>query len=321
MGVVYRHSLTLNKNKMANAVSTAPLKKAFGANETKFLNLEFDPNKKYVFLLAVKNMVPERPVVNMRTNRAEPHKEYKPFQNLIFTSQIVWNGSRTNIRYYDGCESIFVSDQPKEKDVIDQLCQQTKRRNFLNGKLVVDGYDREFLLYLTICSWNAESPFRTTTANQIFVAMNADKIATVESEKLDKIEEALKLAKEATAVKMRIHSNFLGIPIKDWTSGNELTEKELRTEYRKWASKSPDKFIESYGNKTIEMKFYIDEAWRKGLINNKINANKAAWSSSNTVICDISGLKTGDAICQSLFEFSQTAEGEEFTIQLKAISE
>jgi hypothetical protein len=307
---------------MANASTLeAPSKKTLGAAEKIALEQTFDPTKKYVFQLVNENPEPERPIINMRTQRAEPHKKFRPFQNLIFTSQIVWNGGRINIRYYDGCESIFVSEQPKEKDVIDQLCKQTKPRNFLQGKLIVDGYDRMLLLYLMICSWNAESPFRTSTANQIFVATNSQKQATAASIKLDKIEEALKLAKDASVTKMRIHADYLGIVMTDYDSGNELTDDEVRIEYRKAASAEPEKFIESYGNKTLEVKYYIDKALVSGIINNKLNVNKAAWGSSNTVICDISGLKSNEAISQRLFEFSQTAEGAEFVIQLKAVSE
>jgi len=35
----------------------------------------------------------------------------------------------------------------------------------------------------------------------------------------------------------------------------------------------------------------------------------------------VSGLKTNEALSQRLFEFSQSEDGEEFLIQLKAISE
>lgn len=318
---------------MAEATTVAPSKKEpkivevrgqkvrEDSNEYFALTQKFDPQKKYVFNLVSKNPEPERPVINMRTQRPEPHKEFRPYNNLLFTSQIVWNGGRINIRYYDGCESIFTSEQPKEKDVIDQFCKQTKPRPFLQGKLIVDGYDSMLLLYLSLCSWNADSPFRTSTANQIFVPVNSEKQATAASVKLDKIEEALRLAKTATETKMRIHADYLGIPMTDYDSGNELTESEIRIEYRKSASAEPEKFIESYGNKTLEIKYYIDKALLKGIINNKLNPNKAAWGSSNTVICDISGLKSNDAISQRLFEYSQSEEGSEFAIQLKAVSE
>lgn len=282
---------------------------------------QFEVGKKYVFQLAAESLELDKPVIDARTNRPLPHKPYKPYQNLIMTSQIVWNGGRIGIRYYDGCESIFISEQPKEKDVIDQLIQQTRRRGFNEGKLLVEGYDRMLLIYLNICSWNTESPFRTSTANGIFFAANADKKALRESVRLDKIEEALKYAREATATKMRVHSSYLGISLTDYDSGNELTEKEIRTAYRTSASREPEKFIESYGNKTLEIKYFIDQALQKGVISNKFNPNKATWGTNNSIICDVSGLKSPEALSQRLFEFSQSEEGEEFIIQLKAISE
>lgn len=317
---------------MANApVMEAPLKKDFievdglkvikDSKEHLALMQEFDPNKRYVYQLAAENMNTEKPVIDAKTQKPLPHKKFKPYQNLIMTSQIVWNNGRIGIRYYDGCESIFVSQQPKEKDVIDQLIQSTRRRAFLDGKLVVDGYERMLLLFLSICSWNTDSQFKTTTSTAIFTPQNSDRVASYEAEKLDKIEEAMMLAKEAPLKKMLIHSNYLGIPSKDYDSGNELSEKEIRIEYRKAASKNPISFIESYGNQTLEIKYYIEQALMSGLINNKLNANKAVWGKNNSIICDISGLKTNDAISQRLFEFSQSEEGEEFLVQLKAISE
>lgn len=303
------------------ATQTAPLQKSLGQKEQDALNQTFDPTKKYVFQLAAENLELEKPVYDARTNRPLPHKKYKPYQNLVMTSQIVWNGGRVGLRYYDGCESIFISEQPKEKDIVDQLIQQSKKRGFNEGKLVVEGYENMLLLYLSICSWNTESPFRTSSANGIFFATNADKKASREAEKLDLIEEALKYAREATKTKMYIHASYLGIPNTDYDSGNELTEKEMRTAYRTAASRDPKKFIESYGNKSLEVKYYIDKALEKGIISNKSNPNKATWGSNNTEICDISGLRSNEAIAQRLYEFSQIEEGEEFLIQLKAISE
>ncbi len=304
----------------ANAQDTvleAPSKK-----EGRFLpEYKFDINKKYVFELASKNPERELPVVDMVTKRAAPHKEFNPYRNIVLTSQIVWEGERRTIRYYDGCTTLFVDEQPKEKEVIEQYIKQSKKRFFVDGKFSCFGDDRMLLIYLSICSWNVDSPYRTRTANGIFLAQNPDKAAAVESEKLDMIEEALKYAREASATKMFIHANYLGIPATDWDSDNKLTEKEMRTAYRKEASRNPKKFIESYGNRSIEIKYYIDKALEKGLISNRFNPNKATWHPSNTVICDISGLKSPEAISQKLYEFSQSEDGEEFVIQLRAISE
>ena len=321
---------------MADAATVAPLKKTApkkvvvdgeevveGSNEFLILTQEFDPSKKYMFEAAAKNPVREMPVIDTLAKREVKHKEFRPYQNLVLTSQVVWNGQRRMLRYYDGCTSIFQDKQPRDKETIDQLIANTSKDKYklLEGKFGCYGDERQLLLYLNICSWNGESPFKTKSSDTVFIPSNADKRATADSLKLDQIEMALKYAREASAVKMRIHASYLGIPLEDYDSGNELTEKEIRTEYRKEASRDAARFIETYGNKTIEIKYYIDEALKKGIINNKYNPNQATWGTNNTVITDISGLKSHEAIAQRLLEFSQTEDGEEFVIQLKAISE
>lgn len=329
MGREKYFSLPFKIYTMANALKNAPsitdstidLVKKDLSLEEKALSQKFDVNKKYMFELAVQNPEREYPVMDMFTKRQIQNVKFKPFQNIVLTSQIVWNGERRGLRYYDGCTSIFIDEQPKDRETIDQLIKQTRQRHFEEGKFGVYGEERQLLLYLNICSWNGDSPFRTRTADVIFVSVNADKRAAEESIKLDQTEKALQYAKEASEVKMRIHANYLGIPVEDYDSGNPLTEKEIRAYYRKEALRNPESFIESYGNKTIEIKYFIDKALEKGIISNKMNPNKAAWSSSNNVICDISGLKSMEAIASKLFEFSQSEEGEEFLVQLRSISE
>lgn len=314
---------------MANAVQTAPQKieetvdgelVTVGTPEHAVLSQVFDIGKKYVFQLAEENPEREQAVWNMRTNRPAERLKFKPYRNIVMTSQIIWKGQRRMIRYYDGCDTIFVDKQPKDKETIDQFIRQSKKYAFLDGKTAYFGDERMLLLYLNICSWNVDSPFRTKTADGIFMATNQEKIATQEAIKLDQTEKALELAKSASENKMRIHANYLGIALIDFDSGNDLTEKEIRTEYRKEALRNSAVFIETFGNKSIEAKYFIDKALGDGTISNKLNPNKAAWK-SGTIICDVSGLKSHDAISQKLFEFSQTEEGGEFLIQLKAVNE
>jgi hypothetical protein len=83
--------------------------------------------------------------------------------------------------------------------------------------------------------------------------------------------------------------------------------------------RDPKNFMDSYGNKALEIKFYIKKALAEGLINTTTNPNVAAWKSSGRKICDINGLKSFAAINVRLFEFSQLEEGEEFKIQIAAI--
>lgn len=309
---------------MANAsVKEAPLKenglKDEWEKETAFLAQKFNPKKKYMFELAEENPVRELPVIDMVTHRPAPHKKFKPYQNIVFTSQIIWKGERRILRYYDGCTSIFADEQPKDKDVIDQLIKQTKGRFFADGKFGCYGDERMLLMYIFGCSWNGESEFRTRTANTIFVPSNLEKKATAEALKLDEQERALLMAKEATETKMMIHAFYLGVPTEDYDSGNLLSPEQIRTEYRRAALSDATEFIKSYGNKALEMKYYISKAWEAGLLTNKENKNKVVWKSSGKEVGDISGLSSSEAIIDKLLEISQLEEGTEFGIQLKAL--
>lgn len=286
------------------------------------LRTKFDAKKKYMFELAVENDQRELPIMVVQNNKAtlDPHRKFKPYQNIVFTSQIVWEGERRIIRYYDGCTTLFQDEQPKDKDVVSDLIKRTKKRAFLDGKFGCKGDERMLLLYMTICSWNAESEFRTETGTEVFRPSNADKKANAESERMDAIEEALKLAREATESKMRMHAPYLEIPEIDHESGNAWSPKELRTLYRKKAAENPKNFIISYGNKSLETKWLISKALREGLINNKANPNKLVWKGSGSLIMDISGIKSIEGIADAAFEFSRTEDGEEFLIQLKALN-
>lgn len=318
---------------MANAQLEAPLKKekkiididgekvTEGSSEHLFLTTVFDVDKKYMFNLATPNPIRELPVMDARTNRPDGHQQFKPSQNIVLSSQIVWNGQRRNIRYYDGCTTLFTDGQPKDKDVVDQLIKSTNKNKykFLNGKFGVYGDDRMILLYMYACSWNVDSQFRTRTATPIFVPVDKTKQANATFERLEKMEKALKLSKDAKDTKMLIHARFLQIPDEDYDSNNKLTNDEIRMLYREEAIRDPSGFIESYDNKSVEMKYYIDKALTEGLITNTFNSNKATWATSNIEICDISGLVSHPAIAEKLLEFSQLDAGNEFANRLKSL--
>ena len=289
------------------------------SKEHKALIQEFEASKKYMFELAVEAPHRHYPVIDMRTQRPVPHKRFKPSQNMVMTSQIVWNGQRRIIRYYDGCTSLFTDKQPKEKELIEQLILQSSRKEFIDGKIGFYGDERMLLVYAYMCSWNVDSPFRTRTATGVFRSIDAGVLADSKVAKIDKIELALKYAKEASETKMRIHADFLGISNVDYDSGNDKTEKEIRAEYKEKAMDDPYHFVESYGNRSIEVKYYIDKALLDKTIDTTFNPNKATWGSSHSEIVDISGLKSHEAISQRLFEYSQSEEGSDFLIQIKAI--
>lgn len=313
---------------MANAsVKEAPVKETGAktekvlSKEEKFLAQVFDPEKKYMFELAEENPERQLPVIDMHTKRAAAQPKFRPYQNIVMTAQIIWKGQRRGVRYYDGCDSIFIDEQPKDKDAIEQFIRQTQRRQFIDGKYGCYGDERMLLLFMYISSFNGESEFRTRSANIVYKPCYSEKRATTESEKLDLTEQALELAKGASFSKILVHADYLGIPLKDFDSDNDLTEKEIRTAYRMEALRNAKVFVESYGNKKLETKYFIKKALSTGLIDYLSTPNKALWKSSGREIKDISGMKSFAAVLESLFEFSQLEEGEEFKVQVTALFE
>lgn len=287
--------------------------------EDDFLAQEFDPFIKYMFELAEQTLPREHPVIDFHTKRPLPHQPFIPKKNLVLTSHIIWKGQRRGIRYYDGCMSIFIDEQPKEKETIDQFIAQTQTRWFIDGKLGIYGDERMLLLFVLASSFNAMSPFRTRTSNEVYIPCDTGKKAAAEAQKLDLTEQAMELAKNAPYAKILVHADFLGIPLKDLDSMNDLSEKEVRTAYRLRALGDAKNFIESYGNKDLDTKYYIKKALLDRLIDTWTDPNRALWKGSGREICGISGIKSFQGQLDRLFEFSQLEEGQEFKIQLEGL--
>jgi hypothetical protein len=139
-----------------------------------------------------------------------------------------------------------------------------------------------------------------------------------QDEELDALEEALEIAKKAPIKKVRVHAKFLNIPDVDLVTQYPLSEKALRTEYRKRAKQDPDKFVETYNDQTIHIKTWIHMAIESGQIDTKIIANKASIKELGKVICPIDGIKTQEGVLNKLIEHSQMPEGAEFLDWLKS---
>ncbi len=290
---------------------------------------DIDINTKYVYHMYNKNEKRGRVFDEHGTPRGEP--EYPPRRNVLLRSSILWPGGKDPfsgkerakgkhlIRYYDGCTTLFVDEQPREKDIIEQLVSNTREVVLLGGYASVYGYDTMLKMYMDWCSYNVNSPYKVPTVENIFVLLDNDKKAKEEEIRLDKIEEATKMAKDASEKKMMIHAKYLGIPFRDMITGNELSPSAIRTAYRKIAMDDPARFIMSYNDKSIQVATYVQTAMETGEISTNLIPNKAVWRSGQSEICDISGIKSQEGVVAKLVEFSQGEDGGSFYDQLRAL--
>ena len=286
-------------------------------------------NTRYAYVLAQKNE-PRGRVYDENGNKRD-EIEYKPYMNVLLRSSIVWNGGKDpfsgkerkagkyQIRYYDGCTTLFVDDQPREKDTLDALIASTRELNFIHGYLFIYGYDILLKQYLDWCSYNEDSPYRIPGSDAKFKNVNTEKQAEQEAAMLEMEDTASELAKNAPINKMRIHAKYLGIPLVDHITQAELSSSAVRTEYRKYAKSNPSHFIKSYNDKTIEIHTWVTEALNTGQISTSLIPNQAVWTKGNTIICGIDGLRAQNLIIDKIVEFTQTDEGADTLAQLKAL--
>lgn len=299
------------------------------ATATKETNILPDLNTKYAYVLPEKNE--KRNNVFDENGRQRQEPEYKPRLNLLLRSSILWPGGkdpfsgkdraagRYLIRYYDGCDTLFVDNQPKDKETIEQFVNNTRELYFLNGYLYCYGYDTMLKTYLDWCSWNQDSPYRVPTIDIKFKKVDAEKQSKIDAENMDKMEEALILARKADVKKMKTHCKFLGVLLEDYTTNIPLSDDAIRTEYRKKAKEDPKRFIDTFNDESIQVTSWIETAIETGEISTSLIPNKAVWAKKGSEICDLSGIKSREGILNKLVEFSKSEEGQDFAGQLKAI--
>lgn len=292
-----------------------------------------DLQRRYSYELCQK-LAPMNAAYDGRTGRPLKERLYQPKRNILFKSYIIWDGSdlvidkptgkrlsghaagKRLLRYYDGCTSIFADEQPQDKETIDNMMMSTRDRHFIDGFFSCYAYETMLKKYIDICSYNSESPYRVRNTEAIFKPVDAEAQMRLDSELMDWTEEAMKKAKETSEKHMLIHARFLELPTKDMP-GNPLSTAAIRQLYRKEAAKDPVRFLKSFNDKTIEVKYWIEQALQTGAVSTTLIPGKAVWAKQGIVIADISGITTHEGILNKLIEHSQLPDGDEFSQMLK----
>ncbi len=289
-----------------------------------------DNDHKVVYVLCLKNEARGR--VYDADGRPLKDPEYPKRRNLLLRSTINWPGGkdpysgqdrpkgRYLIRYYDGCDTLFVDNQPKEPLILEPMMAGTRELHFINGFLYVDEYDTMLRTYCDWCSWNADSKFRNKQRDAIFRLLDSEEIRREESAKIDLMEQALVAAKTAKVKHMRIHAKFLNIPEVDENTNRVLSDDAIRTLYRQSAMHDPAGFMRTFNDKSIHLKYWIEKALASGELSTTLIPNRTVWAKKGADIgVDMSGIQTTEGIMNKLIEFAQTDAGMEFREILEAL--
>lgn len=291
--------------------------------------VEVEEGGNVVYVLCMKNETRGR--VYDADGRPIKEPEYQKRKNLLLRSSVNWPGGkdpftdkdrrrgRYLIRYYDGCTTLFIDDQPKDPTIIEPLMAGTKELFFNYGFLMIDEYDTMLKTYCDWASWNEGSLFRNQRVNPIFKLLDNEVLRREEAANMDSIEEAFALAKKAHVKHMRVHAKYLEISDIDPQTMRALSDEAIRTEYRKAAMHNPAEFIKTYNDKSIHVKHWINLAVSSGDLSFTLIPNRVVWAKIGVEVCDTTGLTTNEGILNRLIELAKTESGAEFKERLEAV--
>jgi hypothetical protein len=251
----------------------------------------------------------------------EDTNQYRPYIRFPNTDIIKWNFGTDGepdwqeraIRYLPGYSSIFVDEQEKGGREIPQavLDNPNNRFEITDGYIRVRPSEATKIKFLDYCNRNVDSPFRTGRMEGIFEKYSEEKTTEKKSAKLDMQKEAIEKAYSADAAQISFHAKYLGIPLYDETGGTRKLDAII-TDYRQVAIDDPKKFIDTYDDADLKLRFKIERALEGGFVNTRVVAGKAVYGATKQEICDIPQGTDEKGIVDVLFLFAQTKNGSDF---------
>lgn len=286
-------------------------------------------SKRHVYFLVEKN-----PEVNntfdLKTNRLIPTPQYRPSTTVPTTSTIVWPGGKDPfgderpkgvhlIRYYVGCTNLFVDKQPKDKDVIEALLRNSGNHvEFIGGRHDVYDFDVMKKMFMDLASYNADSKYRNPRVRAIYKGYDEVREKQNQGDLLKLKRKALNLAADASEKQLAFHAKFLGIPFINYDTQDKRDTASIRIDYEAIAESDPQRFIDTYGDKALRSKYWIQEALDSGLISTSLLPGSSVWTKNKTTICNVGDANDEEAL-GIMINYATSTEGKKFYDELEKI--
>jgi|ERR1700760_651743 len=244
---------------------------------------------------------------------------YPPYKRFPNTDLIRWNygtekepdwGERA-IRWLPNYNTIFVDEQEKGNRPIDPkvLDNPNLRFEIINGDISVRPHERMKLLFLDYCNRNVDSPYKTGRVQGIFARYSEEKRVEDLKSKQEKQKIAMEKAFSADEAQVAFHAKYLGISTIDPQTGGTRTYDAILTDYRQVAMDEPKRFIETFDDEDLKLKYKIETALESNSINLNLIPGKAIFTATKEEICDVPVSQDIKYVVDSLFIFSQKKEG------------
>lgn len=251
---------------------------------------------------------------------------YPPYLRFPNTDVIQWNfgtekepdwGERA-IRYLRGYPTIFVDEQEKNGRVVPEnvLNNPNNRFEIINGDVTAKPHEKARIQFLDICNRNSNSPYRTGKIPTLF--SRHSEVARTQNLKAKQglQKEAFEKAFAADETQVAFHAKYLGIPLIDAATTATRDYESVLTDYRQMAIDNPKKFIETYDDQDLKLKYKIERAIEDNVISLRIIPGKAVYTATKAEICDVPEKAELKTVVDTLFLFSQGKGGADLLKKL-----
>ena len=195
-------------------------------------------------------------------------------------------GKVERMRLLSGISSVWLKDQ--EKLTPEYVRNNGRSPHFIRGTrlLQVPEHDETMLTFMRLSSHNIGSKSKKAGSPYSFYEYDAALEEKRAFEKEDfEIEMAIK-AKGASVEEMKKHASFLGIRLIN-DLGLPKTEDGIRSEYTRYARRSPDYFNKTFKSKEVEIGWLVRKAIGDTLIDINREPGKIHWANGGGIISAI----------------------------------
>lgn len=245
---------------------------------------------------------------------------YPPYIRFPNYDIIEWEGGTRAIRWLPGEQSNFVDEQEANgRKIPDNIIHNPNNRfEIINGDIRVQPHQKTKIEFLDLCNRNEDSEHRTGSVAAIFRRYSEDKKVEQLGIKQQKKQDAIQKAFTADEQQVAFHADYLGIKLIDGQTNATRTYDAVVADYRQIAVDDPVRFLKTFDDEDLKLKYKIKKAIESGYISLSIMPGKAVVAASKEEICDVPVTTEIKQISDTLFLFSQTTKGTSF---LKKISD
>jgi hypothetical protein len=234
------------------------------------------------------------------------HYPKRRFVNLIDTIYDKNKGMRRNIKYVEGCTSIFVDEQDKETDGKARMY----RTEFKHGKYLVLGNNPKLIEFMMITNFNGSNPDRDTGVIPLFNFVDQKKKFKEIMKKEEFEQDAVHWCNKAPFQEVLRYARVLLAKQVD-----SMDSDEIRYNMKQFAKARPERFMSDKKVPRIIRKSHILEAIDKEILFINEATRSISWQNSQNIpiVTAPVGVDAVDHFVQTSF----TLEGEKIYNAIK----